>query len=117
LKISFVEEKFVGPHIGRKENIRQSVVIDISGGYTCPIIEVPVTENVEVTGIGNGIAEFNPAVVDLGEKCFGCFFFRARYYYRYYRNNGDEFVHMVVKQKGQFTLTFLYDKVKNICYW
>jgi hypothetical protein len=47
LKITFVEVKFIGSHIGREEDIGETIVIDIAGGYARAIVKVPVTEYVE----------------------------------------------------------------------
>ena len=67
-EISFVEEQLVGSHIGREEYVHQTVIIDVAGGHTGTVVEIPVAENVEVPGIADGIGETYPGVRHFREE-------------------------------------------------
>ncbi len=48
LPITFVFIKLVGAHIGRKKNICESIIIDITNGYASAVIKIAVGKNIEV---------------------------------------------------------------------
>jgi len=47
LKTAFVQEKAVVDHIARKQDIGQTVVVDIPDGYAAAIIEINIIEDIQ----------------------------------------------------------------------
>jgi hypothetical protein len=48
MEIALVQVEPVGKHIGRKENIRQPIIVDVSDGDTAAIVKIAVGEDVEL---------------------------------------------------------------------
>jgi hypothetical protein len=55
VKISLVKINTAGDHVTRKHQVCQPVIIEVSGGDTATIVQIFVSENVEVLVFGDGV--------------------------------------------------------------
>ena len=72
LEISFIKIEFVGAHVGRKEDVREAVVIDVSDGYAAAVIEIPEKEAVVETLIDDFVIEVNSGILHQLKERPGC---------------------------------------------
>ena len=66
LKIAFIQIQFIGSHVGSKENIGQTIVVNITNGNASAIIKITVIENVKFFSIYNFVIERNTRVFRFG---------------------------------------------------
>jgi hypothetical protein len=62
LEIAFVEIDLVVPHIGRKENIRQPVIVQIAHGHAAAIIKVSEKKTILQVTVNYFIIEINAGI-------------------------------------------------------
>ena len=60
--ITFIQKKFILSLIRDEKNIRLTIVIDVTDGYTTAIIKIPVFENVEIFLIHYSVIELNASL-------------------------------------------------------
>lgn len=73
LKIAFVEVQLVLAHVGSKEHIGKAVVVHVADGHAAAVVEIAVTEDVEIFGILDFVNEGDAGFVgrDLFKKGIG----------------------------------------------
>jgi hypothetical protein len=62
LEITFIEIEFIGAHVGRKEDVGETIVIDIADGDPAAVIEVPEKEAIVEALIDDLVIEVNAGV-------------------------------------------------------